>query len=171
MNLHVGLAERFKQGIGACGTADGKLDPAISAVWRGMLAKVYSNEYRDNEPDLDRWHRCASLLIDGIAEEGDRLIPFARHVAVGQGLVYPSDAAVDRKNFIDRLDTPIGPMSYAKVFSRAVGNVATQSRLLAHAVLDGSGPAQYLAAAGEWDLDTGRIDGGPRIFWEGGVVA
>lgn len=170
MNLHVGLAERFKQGIGACGS-DGKLDPAIAEVWRGMLAKVYPDEYRGNQPDLDRWHRFSSLLIDGIAEEGDRLIPFARHVAVDQGLMYPSDAEVDRKSFIDRLETPVGPLSYDEVFKRAVGNVASQGRLLANAVLDSSAEPQYLADAGEWDLDTGRIDGGPRVFWEEGVVA
>ncbi len=168
MNLTLRWAERFRHGIGTCGQ-DG-LDPDIRSVWAEMLFRVEPDEYRSNPPDFDRWQRACRLLIDGIAEEGDRLIPLARHVAVDLGLVYPREGEVDG-SYLYGLETPDGRMDYDQVFDRAVGNVGLESERIASAVLERD-PARrtFLARAGAWDLDTGRIGDGGRVFWDGGMA-
>jgi hypothetical protein len=168
MNLGLRFAERFKNGIASCG-ANGELDPDIVGVWRTMLASVYPDEFRDNEPDIGLWHRRTKALIDGIAEEGDRLIPLARHVAIDLALVYPREAEIRSKDFIESLKTPAGPMTYDEVFSRTVRNVGAQAREISNAVLRGVPESPTYATAGVWDLDSGTIDDGRTIYWEAAV--
>ncbi len=167
-SLTLRWAEHFKHGIGTCG--DDGLDPDIRAVWSEMLSRVEPEEYRANPPDFDRWQRACRLIVDGVIEDGDRLIPLARHVAVGQGLVYPREGEVDRTYLVD-LDTPAGRMDYDQVFDRAIANVGAESGRIASAFLGEGGERKtLLATAGPWDLDTGRIGSGGRVFWEGGLA-
>jgi len=168
MNLTLRWAEHFQHGIGTCG--DGGLDPDIRSVWSEMLSRVEPEEYRSNPPDFDRWQRACRLVVDDIIEEGDRLIPLARHVAVGQGLLYPRDGEVDRTYLAD-LETPAGRMDYDQVFERAVANVGAECARIASAIQGEDRERKaLLATAGPWDLDTGRIGAGGRVFWEGGIA-
>jgi hypothetical protein len=54
------------------------------------------------------------------------------------------------------------------VFTEAVTHVSIQSTALASAVTGGQ--RTYLAQRGEWNLDSGRIDGGACVFWEEAVA-
>jgi hypothetical protein len=149
-----------------CG--ENEFDPDIRGVWSAMLKEVAPDEYASNPPDFNAWQRAYKFGIDTIAEEGDRLIPLARHVAMGLKLVYPREDEVESQ-YIEALATPEGRMGYEQLFERAIRNVELQSNGIALAIL-GVTKKELLASNGQWDLDTGRIDGGPRVYWKEAVA-
>lgn len=156
-------AEYLPAGISACSSAsdEHRLDEDVAALWTGVLTDVYVDSSAPR-PDPDAWHRGFRLAVDKIAESGGWLIPLARHVAQGFGLVYPLQDEVD-SHFISDLATPTGArMKYDAIFDRAVENVRAQWALIGTALAGGE---QYAVAGGTWNLDTGR-DGGRYVFWE-----
>jgi hypothetical protein len=164
LNLgEVGLAEHLDSGIwGCCDKPDsGKLDPAISSTWQSMLETCYLNSYQTKPPLIDNWHGGFKFVVDK-AEEGNRLPPFARHVAVNVGLTYPAVADLDYQ-YLRGLMTPLGSMDYDQIFDRAMTNVLNVWLSAADAVFRND--SAYLTAINNWNLDTGKDASGTYAYW------
>jgi hypothetical protein len=127
-----------------------------------MFRDVYPREFVENPPDINKWHRWFNMVVDDIAEEGNKLMPFARHVAAGLGLTYPSADQIDRE-YIENLQVPGGQQGYEEIFDYGIENVGTIWQLVANGVLEGGNA--YLARIGNWNLDTGRDENGQLVFW------
>lgn len=165
MNLGpIGLSEFLDSGIAMCcdPKTPSRLDQDISILWKEMFRRVYPSGTSLNPPDPDKWHLWFKIGIDNIAEEGNRLLPIARHVAANAGLVYPAESEVE-KDYIENLETPNGRLNYEDLFGVAIENISRGWRDVAQVAL-GSDPSQ-LAWIGNWDLDTGRNEKGDFVFW------
>lgn len=166
MNLNgIGRSEHLDSGIAKCCDVRDKhrLDPDIKALWLKMMQSAYPDAFARKPPEPDTWHAWFTKNVDSIAEEGYRLVPIARHVAVGCGLTYPEPDEIDYQ-FINNLAVPgASYMSYDDIFDRAVENVAKIWRLLAGGVLNNENECRSQIAA--WNLDTGRGPAKNLIFW------
>ena len=165
LNLgEVGLSEHLDSGIAACREAADPdlLDRSIVSLWTGMLQDVHPEEFAANPPDIDKWHRRFNFVIDKIAEEGDRLVPFARHLGVDSGLMYPAKDDIDPQ-YIKDLATPSGKKDYDEIFEAAIGNVGNIWQVAASGATQGQ--KTYLARIGNWNLDTGRDESKRLVFW------
>lgn len=158
----IGQAEYLDSGIGACGDPldRNRLDPDIKELWLHMLRVVYGNEVDANPPDIDRWHQGFRFIVDNIAEEGGRLIPIARHVAAGLGLVYTKRPY---SRYTHGLKVPGGSMDYDEVFDRALDSVARVWAVVASGILEDD--QAYLTKLGNWNLDTGKDAAGSLVYW------
>jgi len=158
----IGLSEHLKNGIGRCGdpASPKKLDPDIKALWSGMLKATHSAEFKKNSPKFDKWHSGFLRGIDKVAEEGEKLMPLARHVAQDLGLVYPD--SVDPSS-VNGLTTPTGTMDYDQVFDKAVENVASAWNNVAQSIF--LKRPELLASMTNWNLDTGRDESTKLVYW------
>jgi hypothetical protein len=164
LNLgEVGLSEHLSSGIAMCGQTNGELDSAVASTWSRMLQTCHPGEFGTNQPDIAAWHRGFALMVNKIAEEGNHLMPIARHVAVDCGLTYPAADQIERGEYIDALTTPHGVLPYDQVFEKALTHVIEGWHLIGEAVYEGNG--QYQTAFGDWDLDTGRDETGQIVLW------
>lgn len=165
----VGRSEHLDSGIWGCcdSPASGKLHTAIARTWQQMLAACHPTEYADNEPDMDGWHAGFKRVVD-LAEEGNRMPLFARHVAVGSGLTYPAIGDIDSSYIVD-LKTPGGTMHYDDLFDKAVANVDAMWALIGEAIFEGD--QGYLTRIRNWDLDTGRNTEEMFAYWPNEMVA
>ncbi len=159
----VGLSEYLDSGIALCSSSTDKkkLNKDLSTVWRSMLRACHPESYKTAPPTPDSWHSAFITAVD-MAEEGRKLFPFSRHVAVNAGVTYPNVKEIDSQ-YIKRLKTPEGPMDYDAVFDRAKANVLRIWAALASAVYDAD--TKYLAQIGDWNLDTGRDTQNELVFW------
>jgi hypothetical protein len=160
----IGLAEYLDSGIGRCCAASdsGRLEPAIAALWSAMLGECHPAACLSNPPDMDRWHKAFRLVVDKVAEEGGKLSPYARHLAVDCGMTYPETNKIDH-SYITALATPGGRMNYDAIFDRAVINVKAIWSLIWSGVFAGN--TDYRTRLGKWNLDTGRDDNKQLVFW------
>lgn len=158
----IGLSEHLDSGIRKC-TLQGSddLDPTISTTWRAMLKVCCPGTY-DGEPDINSWHRGFGRTVD-LAEEGNRLFPLARHVAVGQGLAYPATDEIDLDAYIRKLSVPGGHMSYDEIFDKAIRHVVEGWHLVATGVFGND--TRYQTSFGHWNLDTGKDANGRIVLW------
>lgn len=166
MNLgEIGLSEHLKSGIARCAQA-GRMDPAVKATWESMLRTAHPGAFGRNPPRIDDWHAAFDRMVDTIAEEGNRLVPLARHLAVNCGLTYPLAAEIDGE-YLQDLRVPAGAttrkMSYDQVFARAMGAVSGVWVAIEAAVYRDEPGA--LHAIRNWNLDTGRDEAGRLAFW------
>lgn len=161
----IGLSEHLDSGISTCSALaqPNAIDPEIANLWHAMLRACYPVRYAAAAPDIDRWHRGFRAIVDDIAEEGNRLMPIARHVAVDCGLTYPAVSGIDRKAYIDDLAVPGGRLNYDAVFDKALRHVVEGWHLLADAVYERD--IRYQNAFGDWNLDTGRDPAGRTVLW------
>lgn len=158
----IGLSEHLKSGIARCGDGQG-LDPVVKQLWDKMFEEVHSQEFQVNRPDTGKWHRFFLLMVDKIAEEGNHLLPLARHLAANvAGLTYPSLEDIDQQ-YITNLAVPSGHMNYDDIFDRAIANVGRVWQLVASGVLNRDDA--YSAGIGDWNLDTGRDINSNLVFW------
>ena len=159
----IGMAEHLDSGIGKCNGPGGpsQLDPLIAALWRTMLALSAPAALAGSPPDVDLWHRSFVSAVDKI-EEGGRLFPIARHLAVNCGLTYPDAAQIDQQ-YIASLATPDGPKTYDEIFDKAMGNVIRLWRALAGGVF--LGESEYMTKFGDWNFDKGTDEAGRLVFW------
>lgn len=166
LNLKVTLSEFLKSGIYRCADpADAeKLDPDVSKLWLDMLKKVHAAEFTGNLPDIHKWHRRFTTIVDNIAEESNRLVAFARHVASGVlGMMYPLEHEIDLQ-YINNLLCPGGRThSYDQVFDMALANVGQVWTWVASGVL--AGDTTYESKIGNWNLDTGLDENRRSVFW------
>jgi hypothetical protein len=166
MNLGgVGVSKHLASGILRCTEANhpGAVDSTIKELWEHMLRSVHPTEAKTNPPQVDKWHKGFDLVVNSIAGEGHRLFPFARHVAANQGLTYPTFDEVDRKEYIDELKAPPGPLHYDVIFDHAKHSVGKTWSLIEKAVYGDD--ADAISFFGDWDLDTGRNNKNELIFW------
>jgi hypothetical protein len=164
MNLgEIGLSEHLTSGIGQCGDpADqDRLDADIEALWRAMLRGAYPEEYSKNPPDLHKWRRGFKLIVDKIAEEGNRLCPLARHVAAGLDLMYPAADQIDMGYIINLRVPGGGTQEYEAIFDRAIQSVGSFWQMIARGVL--AGDDGRLAAYRSWNLDIGCEE--TLVYW------
>lgn len=161
---NIGLAEYLDSGIAACGMpADSsKLDPAVAGLWHAMLKECHPTENMANPPDIDKWHQSFKFVVDNVAEEGNKLFPYARHLAVNSGLTYPNADEIDQ-TFIRGLQVPGGLMDYDEIFDRAIENVKTVWSLIWKGVF--TGDQAFETKIGNWNLDTGRGHNDKLVFW------
>jgi len=124
----VGLSNHLRNGIARCGTPAG-LDADIVALWSDMLSIVHPDEYASNHPDIQKWHRAFLAVLKKISK-GQRLMPLARHVAVGAGLTYPAPTGVSRE-YLDGLEVPGGHLGYDALFEKAIANACAEWRVVA----------------------------------------
>lgn len=157
----LGISEHLESGIRGCGK-NGSINSDISLIWAGMLNTVYPENFRVNPPDINRWHEAFNLMVNKIGEEGYRLMPLARHVAVDCGLTYPNPNEID-KQYIDGLTTPDGPMHYDDIFDKAVINVGKVWSIIARAIINDDN--SYKEVIGNWNFDTGRDHNEKLVFW------
>jgi hypothetical protein len=166
LNLgEIGLSEHLDSGIARCSdrVEVERLDRDIAHLWQEMLRAVYPSLILVNPPDLDKWHGWFRVSIDKIAEEGNRLLPIARHVAADiVGLEYPAMHEVE-SDYIEDLETPYGRMNYNDLFGATIENISRGWRDIAQVAM-GSDPSQ-LAWIGNWDLDSGRNEEGVLVLW------
>jgi len=163
----IGLAEyldKEQNGLRACnrpGNED-RIDADIFDLWNDTLAEVHAGIHRLNPPDIDAWHRGFGGAVDAV-EEGGALPALARHVAVNAGLTYPDPEEVSREEYIDRLTTPEGTMSYDAVFDKALTHVAQAWAWLGEDIANRQ--IARLNALGAWNLDTGRDENNVLAYW------
>lgn len=161
-----------------------KLDRDIARMWTAALNSVYRKGHPVEEssfgwavdrlmefagqkkaaeglsvPDPDDWHR-GMLQVMKIAESGGCLIPFVRHVAANQGIVYPQHPD---PQYIKGLKVPGGKhMDFDAIFQKAVSNIAAFWGTLS---LSLTGKPSALDAMLNWNLDTGLDEEGHSVFW------
>jgi hypothetical protein len=160
----IGISEHLDSGIATCrdATYPDLLDRDIVTLWAGMLLDVHPEEFGTNPPDVEKWHRGFKFGIGKIAEEGYRLIPLARHVAMDAGLTYPGKSDI-APEFIKGLATPDGKRDYDLIFDGAIRNVGGVWQVAANGAIQGQ--RSYLARIGNWNLDTGRNENDQLVFW------
>ena len=161
----LGLSEHLDSGIWACCSApnSGIVDPAVSGLWSRMLETCHPSTFKENTPNIDQWHKAFRLMVDKIGEEGNKLLPLARHIAVDCGLTYPAKKDIESQ-YIKALKTPQGTMDYDAIFDKAINNVIGIWRSIAGGIFNGENA--YQSAIGNWNLDTGRDENNKLIFWD-----
>ena len=164
----VGLCEHLDEqnnGILSCHRTGDKhrIDASIFDLWNAMLQDVHPGVHTLNPPNIDSWHAHFGPIVDTI-EEGNALPAFARHVAVNSGLTYPEPDEVDKAEYIDALETPLGTMTYDAIFDQACANVVELWGKIGHDV--NTGKLDQLASLGAWDLDTGRDAFNTLVYWK-----
>lgn len=150
-----GQADRIAREITSCHDPnnDEALDPAVKDIWHTMLQRCDLPQYSDTPPDMDSWHKNFIWMVDNVAEEGDNLFSFARHMAEEAALVYPQVA--DEARFVDTLEVPGGEaMRYDDIFDKGVENVLWMWNMVYRAVFKGD--VAYQDVIRDWNLDTGR---------------
>lgn len=167
LNLgQINLAEHLDSGLSRCGEKSDKelLDQDIVGIWLKMFQKVYHESFSMAKPEISEWYRRFTSVIDKIAEEGGRLVPIARHVAAGEGLVYPREDEVE-KSFINRLKTPMGVKEYDEIFDHAKNVVLVAWKMIADAITKKD--TLYIAKIGmNMNLDEGKDDKNKMVAWE-----
>lgn len=158
------FAEQLKA-MRSCSSPKSKtrLDEDVARLWKSVLRSVHPAEYRVNVPNVDKWHFAFTRVVDGIAEEAARLIPIARHVAVGAGLMYPLPDKLDRQ-YLEGLDTPsMGKQNYETIFDKALGHASEMWEIVASGVYRGD--KRFKTQIGNWNLDTGQDPSGKLVYW------
>lgn len=171
LNLgEVGLSEHLDSGIARCGDLNDtiNLDTTIVTLWGKLLERTHPELFRNNVPDIREWHRSFMRVVDKV-EEGNKMLPLSRHVAVDTGLTYPPASRVDKEEYVDKLQVSHNPssveyLSYDEIFDKAVNNVRDIWEIVAVGIF--SEDTRYLTQIGEWDLDTGRNRAdNTLVFW------
>jgi hypothetical protein len=159
------MAEHLDSGIVQCRDAhdSDSLDKDIATLWSSMFSRVYEHNFNTVSPKIDEWHRRFVFVIAKIAEEGGGLVPFARHVAANQGIVYPAKEDL-KLEFVRNLDTPNGVKDYDEIFDHAKKVVLDIWRMVADAVMKED--QEYLARIDRnVNLDEGTGDAGGMVAW------
>lgn len=160
----IGLAEVISEAALECSNKKNKksMDKHVRKTWEAMLSVLDPRMYKNESPKINVWHRSFRTVVS-IAEEGDKLFPLARHVAVDAALTYPSKDKID-KQYIDALEVPGGErLSYDDIFDKAIIKVLDAWRIIGDAVFEDS--EEYRDFFGDWNLDTGRDTNGNLVFW------
>ena len=159
----LGLAEQLSTGIEKC-SHDGnkeKLDPLIKDIWMEMLKAIRPDELNEDTPNIDGWHEAFNKNVS-IFEEGNKLHPLARHVAVNAGMTYPDEDKVDMQ-YIENLRVPNGTMHYDEIADIAINRIAQAWKIIGDAVYQNK--ESELAHFGGWNLDSGRDTNDQLVYW------
>lgn len=164
LNLSVRYAEHLKDGIGRC-VVGGSLDPCIVDLWSDALANLHPDQFATARPMPADWHGWFVDVVGTISSGTSLLVALARHVAPGQGVVYPTFDEIDR-TYIENLQTPTGEkMHFDALFDRAKENVGRMWRVVTRGVLGLD--TEYETALQHCNLDTGMNAQNELIYWRG----
>jgi hypothetical protein len=156
----IGISEPLSA-ITSCGI-DGNLEREIVKIWASLLNTVHPEKFMVNPPKIETWHKKFDLMVNKIAEEGFKLMPLARHIAVDCGLTYPNYEDIEFQ-YINDLATPTGPLNYDDIFDIAIDNVISIWTIVAKAII--SNDVAYKTRIGNWNFDTGRDQNEKLVFW------
>ncbi|WPD21945.1 MAG: zinc dependent phospholipase C family protein [Candidatus Electrothrix scaldis] len=110
-------------------------------------------------PDPDAWHRAMQVLMQ-TAENGNLLIPFARHLSADQGLVYPKEADLQ---YVMAQKTPDGTrMNFDKIVDKTVEHLIDFWSDMSLAL---QGKASPLDTMPNVNLDTGIDEKNTMTYW------
>jgi len=166
-------ADHLKATILTCGDkADNKqLDGDIRSLWLDILRKVYPQIIQDDPPDINKWHRRCYDILQKLLPTSSRFVGFARHACNDKGLLYPTPAEVNKKEYIDNLLVPSAPgqaktMTYDDIIDFAIDEVQREWVGVTRYALGMDDRITY--RNDEWDLDTGRnkLAANKLVFWE-----
>lgn len=162
-----GLTDHLDTGIASCSALNNKfaLDPTIKTMWLHMLTTSYPNATNEGGPEAnpDLWHTGFCTVLNGIRGV-TKLFPFARHVADGEGLLYP-DLENLNKEYTENLRTPESEMNYTQLFDRAVKNTIEVWTGIDNA-LSGTN-RRFMDDLEDWNLDTGKsVSTNKYVFWK-----
>ena len=137
-----------------------RMDLDVAVLWQELLTGVYSAfDPALGPPKVHNWHRAMRQMMK-IGENGNVLFPFARHVAAGQGLVYP---ATSETQYIVGLKTPDGStMDFEAIFQKALNNILELWGWLALSLQNQASPLDTLI---NWNLDTGFDEKNRMVYW------
>lgn len=159
--LNMGAIEFNKQAsinVNDCSDENNEdqMDPDVAQLWGNMLLDTYGGS---NLPKVHDWHRAMRAMMK-LAQSGNKLIPFMRHVAANQGLVYP---AKPDDTYISNLKVPGDLlMDFELVYSKALENVLEMWGWMALSLQNK--PSQ-LDALVSWSLDSGIDENGKMTYW------
>jgi hypothetical protein len=163
--LNMGALEFNKQiSVNVDATSDvtdrDRMDPDVALLWQDLLIGVYSSlDPQLKPPKVHDWHGAMRRMMK-LAQSGNVLFPFARHVAANQGLVYP---VVPEVEYIRHLDIPGGlTMNFEDLLEKALNNIVELWGWLALSLQDQASPLDTLAS---WSLDTGIDENNHMIYW------
>jgi hypothetical protein len=136
------------------------MDADVANLWESLLISVYSGLAPDlKPPKVNNWHASMCRMMK-IAEGGNVLMPFARHVAANQGLVYP---VTPELGYIQGLPTPNGgTMDFEELFQKAFNNTVELWGWLALSLQNKESPLDSLTSL---NLDNGQDEHGNTIYW------
>lgn len=159
----IGLAEHLSTGIGKCSDSNDndKIDPTIKRIWMEILQSVRPDEFSENAPNIDSWHKSFNQNVS-LFEEGNKLHPLARHVAVNAGMTYPAEDSIDMQ-YIEDLEVPTGTKNYDDIVDIAIAKVVEAWKILCDAVYQNE--EAQLAHFGGWNLDSGRDTNDELVYW------
>lgn len=137
-----------------------RMDADVARLWEDLLLAVYSGMNPQlGSPKIDDWHSAMHRMMK-LGESGNVLFPFARHVAVDQGLVYP---VAPETQYINRLAVPGGlTMDFEEIFQKAFNNIVELWGWLALSLQGKGSPLDTLTS---WSLDTGMDENDRKIYW------
>lgn len=160
----IGLAEQLSSGISICSNKGNKeeIDISVREAWEKMLQVLDPDMFKDKPPEINTWHSRFEKIVT-IIEEGDKLLPLARHVAVECALTYPPEDDIDEQ-YIKALNIPNGgKMDYDEIFDKAITEVGYAWKIIGDAVF--TDDSEYQAFLGDWNLDNGRDTNDSLVFW------
>ncbi|WP_428025922.1 zinc dependent phospholipase C family protein [Arcobacter sp.] len=165
LNLgEIGMAEHLKSGIATCND-NGNMEliyRPLKLLWEKMFESASPEEFEKNKPEIDKWHHSFYSIVN-ISEEGNSLFPLARHIAVKQGLTYPSKNMIEEQ-YIKNIKVPHDKrMDYDKVFDKAIQEVLKSWKLLGDAVYTNNN--EHVTFFDNWNLDNGRDKNSNLVFW------
>lgn len=143
---------------------------ALNTVWRGgrqesnrlptWLRRWFGgNEEGMPDPTADEWHRAMRRLLK-VAENGGKLVPFARHAAANAGLTYPEQP---EPQYTLGLQVPGGgKMDFEEIFSKAAEQITAFWGSLSLSLQNRPSPLDGMAG---WGLDDGLDDRSNHVFW------
>jgi hypothetical protein len=136
------------------------LDTDIARLWHDLLIDVYSSTNPELQPPkINNWHRGMREIMK-IGESGNHLIPFARHVAAKQGLVYPATPVADN---IGTLQVPGNTsQDFEAIFQKALNNILELWGELALLLQNKISPLDTQVS---WSMDTGIDERNNMIYW------
>ncbi len=163
--LNLGALEFNKQiSVNVDDTSDitnqDRMDMDVAQLWQDMLSDVYyEHDPKLEPPKVHDWH-CAMRRMMELAQSGNKLFPFARHVAANLALVYP---VVPEVEYIRHLDVPGGEtMNFEALFQKALNNIVELWGLLALSLQRHESPLDTLSS---WSLDTGINENNLMTYW------
>ena len=164
LNLgEIGMAKHLNSGIATCNdNGDTSLIyKPLRNVWEKMFETADPEGFKTNKPNIDKWHYCFYKIVS-ISQEGRRLFPLARHVAVSQGLSYPLENKIDEQ-YITNLNVPHNQtMHYDDIFAKAIQEVLNSWKVLGDVVYGNSEDVSFFD---NWNLDDGKDKDSNLVFW------
>ena len=160
----IGMGEHLKSGVAKCSNDynNDEIDVSVRKVWERMLNVLDSQEYKLNKPEIDTWHERFIKIVN-IVEESDKLFPLSRHIAVNEGLTYPSEDMIHTQ-YIEQLKVPDGTtMNYDDIFDKAIVEIGKSWKIIGDAVFNEG--QEYQTFLGNWNLDNGRDTENNLVYW------